>query len=82
MVMTKYPTPAELTGIANKHNEAIEKAREEVYPCAECGVLRTKAEGGTLFTVCDACWNKGHKADDKAVTEDDDVYDQGGYFGE
>lgn len=30
---------------------------EPTYPCQRCGVLRTKAEGGTVFTVCDACWN-------------------------
>ena len=30
---------------------------EQKYPCAKCGKLRTKAEGGTTFTVCDACWD-------------------------
>lgn len=25
-------------------------------PCARCGVSRTVAEGGKVFTVCDACW--------------------------
>ena len=29
------------------------------YPCARCGALRTKEEGGTTFTVCDACWDAG-----------------------
>jgi hypothetical protein len=33
---------------------------ERVYPCDDCGILRTKAEGGTVFTVCDACWDKLH----------------------
>ena len=28
------------------------------YPCAECGAPRTKEEGGTTFTVCDACWER------------------------
>ena len=28
------------------------------YPCDKCGVLRTKTEGGTTFTVCDACWDE------------------------
>lgn len=32
----------------------------ERYACARCGVLRTKAEGGTTFTVCDECWEKEH----------------------
>jgi len=31
---------------------------EEKYPCNKCGVLRTKAGGGTTFTVCDECWDK------------------------
>lgn len=30
---------------------------EQIYPCAQCGAMRTKAEGGTTFTVCDACWD-------------------------
>lgn len=40
-----------------KRDEAKE-ARESVYPCADCGEMRTAAEGGTVFTVCDACWDK------------------------
>ena len=31
---------------------------EPQYPCDKCGKLRTKAEGGTTFTVCDECWDK------------------------
>jgi hypothetical protein len=31
---------------------------EPLYPCEKCGVLRTKAEGGTTFTVCDKCWDE------------------------
>lgn len=34
------------------------KVKEEKYPCAKCGTLRTKSEGGTVFTVCDECWDK------------------------
>lgn len=30
---------------------------ESKYPCVKCGLLRTKAEGGTTFTVCDMCWD-------------------------
>lgn len=30
--------------------------KDPTYPCAKCGKLRTKAEGGTTFTECDACW--------------------------
>lgn len=36
-------------------------AEERVYPCAKCPKMRTKAEGGNVFTVCEACW------DDKPV---------------
>ena len=32
-----------------------------IYPCAECGKLRSKNEGGTVFTVCDECWDKHFK---------------------
>lgn len=35
-----------------------EPPAEPLYPCADCGKLRTKAEGGTTFTVCDECWDK------------------------
>lgn len=38
------------------------KSVEPNYPCADCGALRTKAQGGTVFTVCDACWDKTHVA--------------------
>lgn len=34
---------------------------EELYPCADCGLLRTKDEGGITFTICDKCWDKRHK---------------------
>lgn len=37
------------------------------YPCADCGKLRTKDEGGTTFTVCDECWDKHHSAPTPAV---------------
>lgn len=47
-----------------EHAQATEKAGDveegRIYPCADCGTLRTKAEGGTTFTVCDACWDKHH----------------------
>ena len=31
---------------------------EKKYPCAKCGLMRTKAGGGTTFTVCDDCWDE------------------------
>ena len=37
------------------------KCKTKMYPCADCGKLRTKEEGGTTFTVCDECWNKHYK---------------------
>lgn len=33
---------------------------DRIYPCDDCGAMRTKAEGGTVFTVCDKCWDKHH----------------------
>lgn len=33
---------------------------DEVYPCDDCGKLRSQNLGGTVFTVCDECWNKHH----------------------
>jgi len=36
---------------------------EEVYPCDDCGKLRSKNQGGTTFTVCDECWDKHHGED-------------------
>lgn len=31
---------------------------EPLYPCQKCGKQRTKSEGGTIFTLCDECWNE------------------------
>ena len=35
-----------------------EPSKEKLYPCDGCGKMRTKAEGGTTFTVCDECWGE------------------------
>lgn len=40
-----------------------------VYPCADCGVSRSAAEGGTVFTVCDECWDKHFGKDKEASHE-------------
>lgn len=41
---------------------------EAEYPCIKCGKLRTKAEGGTTFTVCDECWDtRGDELEDEKV---------------
>ena len=46
-----------------KRLDIIEKTLKDQikYPCEDCGALRTKAEGGTTFTVCDDCWDKKYK---------------------
>ncbi len=36
---------------------------ESTYACEKCGRPRTKAEGGTIFTVCDDCWDKAGNAE-------------------
>ncbi len=35
---------------------------EPTYPCSDCGVYRTVAQGGRIFTVCDECWDKAYGA--------------------
>jgi hypothetical protein len=51
---------------ANKHDPIREPDHDddEVYPCWDCGVLRSKNQGGTTFTVCDGCWDKRHSRAD------------------
>jgi hypothetical protein len=46
--------------ICSLYSAQQQKGQEKLYPCAECGKLRTKDEGGTTFTVCDECWEKSH----------------------
>jgi len=36
---------------------------ERIYPCDQCGKMRSKDEGGTIFTVCDDCWSNNHNQD-------------------
>lgn len=33
-------------------------ADARIYPCDDCGTLRSKNEGGTVFTICEVCWAK------------------------
>lgn len=40
--------------------EAPHQDQDRIYPCRECPTMRTKAEGGTVFTVCDECWDRLH----------------------
>jgi hypothetical protein len=37
------------------------RVSDRIYPCDGCGVLRSKAEGGSVFTVCDECWDKRYR---------------------
>lgn len=38
----------------------MNESDQRIYPCAECGKLRSKAEGGAIFTACVECWDKKH----------------------
>lgn len=29
----------------------------KIYPCSDCGKMRSEKEGGTVFTVCSECWD-------------------------
>lgn len=40
---------------------------DQIYPCAECKTLRSRNEGGTTFTVCDACWDKHFKKEEPEI---------------
>ena len=44
---------------------------ERIYPCIKCSKMRTKAEGGTTFSICEDCWDKEQP---KAI--EDDVWDE------
>ena len=48
------------TGIVQRVRERW-NANRRIYPCATCGKMRSKNEGGTVFTVCDECWDKQFK---------------------
>ena len=41
--------------IAHYEQNVMDK---KIYHCIDCGKLRSKDEGGTVFTVCDECWEK------------------------
>ena len=53
-----------------QRNRGGDVSDERIYPCVKCGLLRSKAEGGTTFSVCDSCWglcDHGADADCKEV---------------
>ncbi|KKL49967.1 hypothetical protein LCGC14_2310190 [marine sediment metagenome] len=43
------------------------KVADKIYPCDDCGKLRSKGEGGTTFSICDECWNKHYHKKPKGI---------------
>lgn len=44
------------------NNQRIPSSDDDpIYPCDDCGKMRSKNEGGTVFIVCDACWYKHYR---------------------
>jgi hypothetical protein len=43
---------------ASVSNDLLCDDDKKIYPCDDCGKMRSKNEGGTTFTVCDDCWSK------------------------
>lgn len=54
-------SPAEIDALRQVLPAPSAAAAEPLYPCDDCGAHRTKAQGGTIFTVCDECWDKHYK---------------------
>jgi len=48
----------------NGKNSNTCHCNDRIYPCADCGTMRTLNEGGTIFTVCDECWDKHFTKDE------------------
>lgn len=38
---------------------------ERIYRCRSCDKMRTKAEGGSVFSLCDECWDKRYPKKDE-----------------
>ena len=38
---------------------------KKIYPCLTCKKMRSKDEGGSVFSVCDKCWDKKYKKEGK-----------------
>lgn len=34
---------------------------EPTWPCMRCTRPMTRAEGGTVFTLCEECWDEGRE---------------------
>lgn len=41
-----------------------------IYPCDDCGLMRSQNEGGTTFAVCDACWDR-HRFAEKSPKKEE-----------
>lgn len=41
----------------------MEDKDAEIFPCQDCGKMRSKNQGGTIFTVCESCWEKKYPPD-------------------
>lgn len=58
------PSDAEHGQVSPASVEPTPEAQaERIYPCAHpgCTTMRTRAEGGTVFTVCDEHWDAAHR---------------------
>ena len=64
--------------------EKAEASLKKNYPCEKCGKPRTKAQGGTTFTVCDECWDKDEQSKYCECKEPNEVFardnDKRGYM--
>lgn len=63
----KYTDFINWTKPVSNYEEAGDDGR--IYPCADCGAMRSKNEGGTTFTVCDECWEKHTKKEEEEEKE-------------
>lgn len=61
-----------MTTTTSGHDRAGDRRADDdrIYPCRRCGTLRSKNEGGTVFTVCDACWDATAPTPDTAGRPD------------
>ncbi len=53
-----------LRAVAKAQLDKVDRMKLEddrIYPCDDCGKLRSKNEGGTTFTICDSCWEKHYR---------------------
>ena len=41
-----------------RHRAIFAYLNAKIYPCHACGVMRSKSQGGAIFSFCDECWKK------------------------